>query len=550
MKRPPWLKAYADEDSNAKTKKRKLRPMKKLQFLTATVLLATIWAAQAQNVPALINYQGQLVDGSGTPLPNGNYDLAFRIYSADPGGSLLWGPQVVHSVALVGGRFNVILGPTDAGGQAVSTAFSNAVTYLEIQVGANSPISPRQQVLSAPYALQAENSEFLAGYGWDAVFSDTGRPDTGHLPGAKIAAASITSTQISPGAITTSQLANGAVTAANIAAAAVGAVQIANGAVGTQQIASGAVGTAQLASGAVGTDQIASNAVGTEQIATNAVGTDQIATNAVTSDQIAPGAITGSQIGIPLFLSGYVGTYGVRIGGELPAVLEITNSAVSAPFPVRFFAGYGLRVGGQTAIAAYSQGGATAYIANGTDAADFTGNVNVNGTLTKSGGSFKIDHPLDPANKYLSHSFVESPDMKNVYDGVVTLDARGEATVSLPEWFEALNKDFRYQLTAIGAPGPNLYIATKVSGNSFKIAGGAAGGEVSWQVTGTRQDAWAKAHRIPVEEMKPEAERGFYLAPELFGQSQEKNVRLARHPAAQPAQTMTRALASTRWRRP
>ena len=60
-------------------------------------------------------------------------------------------------------------------------------------------------------------------------------------------------------------------------------------------------------------------------------------------------------------------------------------------------------------------------------AALFEGNVRVTGTLTKRGGAFKIDHPLDPANKYLSHSFVESPDMKNVYDGVVVLDDKGEA---------------------------------------------------------------------------------------------------------------------------
>jgi hypothetical protein len=44
---------------------------------------------------------------------------------------------------------------------------------------------------------------------------------------------------------------------------------------------------------------------------------------------------------------------------------------------------------------------------------------------------FRIDHPLDPANKYLNHSAVESPDMKNIYDGVVTLDADGEAVVEL-----------------------------------------------------------------------------------------------------------------------
>jgi len=97
--------------------------------------------------------------------------------------------------------------------------------------------------------------------------------------------------------------------------------------------------------------------------------------------------------------------------------------------------------------------------------------------------SFKIDHPLDPANRYLHHSFVESPDMKNVYDGVVVLDDNGEAEIELPDWFSALNKDFRYQLTAIGAPGSNLYIAEEISGvttnnnnnSRFKVAGGTSG---------------------------------------------------------------------------
>src|SRR5919107_3863957 len=96
-------------------------------------------------------------------------------------------------------------------------------------------------------------------------------------------------------------------------------------------------------------------------------------------------------------------------------------------------------------------------------AALLDGKVKITGNLEKAGGSFKIDHPLDPANKYLHHSFVESPDMKNVYDGVVVLDNKGKAEIELPDWFGILNKDFRYQLTAIGAPGPNLYIAEEIS---------------------------------------------------------------------------------------
>jgi hypothetical protein len=169
-------------------------------------------------------------------------------------------------------------------------------------------------------------------------------------------------------------------------------------------------------------------------------------------------------------------------------------------------------------------------------AAILDGKVKITGNLEKAGGSFKIDHPLDPANKYLCHSFVESPDMKNVYDGVVVLDRKGKAEIDLPDWFGILNKDFRYQLTAIGAPGPNLYIAEEISDTTtnytsnknnnsrFKIAGGTSGMKVSWQVTGIRRDPWANAHRIEVEDDKPAKERGYYLHPDLYGQPEEKGI--------------------------
>ncbi len=104
------------------------------------------------------------------------------------------------------------------------------------------------------------------------------------------------------------------------------------------------------------------------------------------------------------------------------------------------------------ALDAYGTSTATGVLAGSASgfAAWFNGNVDVDGNLSKAGGSFKIDHPLDPSNKYLYHSFVESPDMKNIYDGNVTTNGNGDAVVTLPKWFETLNRDFRYQLTVIG----------------------------------------------------------------------------------------------------
>jgi hypothetical protein len=158
------------------------------------------------------------------------------------------------------------------------------------------------------------------------------------------------------------------------------------------------------------------------------------------------------------------------------------------------------------------------------DRMEVMGNMRVRGHLMKSSGGFRIDHPLDPDRKYLSHSFVESPEMKNVYDGGIVVDANGEANVELPAWFEALNNDFRYQLTPMGAPGPNLYIAEEIINNRFKIAGGTPGMKVSWQVTGVRHDAWANANRIASEEAKPTEERGYYLHPELYGAPENRRV--------------------------
>ena len=158
----------------------------------------------------------------------------------------------------------------------------------------------------------------------------------------------------------------------------------------------------------------------------------------------------------------------------------------------------------------------------------FNGNVTITGNLSKGSGSFKIDHPLDPENKCLQHSFVESPDMMNVYNGNVRLDENGQAVVELPDYFEALNRDFRYQLTCIGGFA-QVYIAEEISDNQFKIAGGKAGLKVSWQVTGVRQDPYAVANCIQVEEDKPTDERGYYLHPRAYGLPEEKGVESVRN---------------------
>ncbi|MFI6671682.1 hypothetical protein ACIBM1_43125 [Streptomyces sp. NPDC050481] len=153
-----------------------------------------------------------------------------------------------------------------------------------------------------------------------------------------------------------------------------------------------------------------------------------------------------------------------------------------------------------------------------------SGETTIIGRLVKAGGgTFKIDHPLDPANRYLSHSFVESPGMTNLYDGTVVTDGNGEAVVVLPAYFEALNRDYRYQLTPIGELALAA-VTNEIRDNSFTVRTDKPGVTVAWQVTGVRQDAWANANRKPPEEDKPEGERGRYLHPEVHHEPASKSV--------------------------
>jgi hypothetical protein len=142
-----------------------------------------------------------------------------------------------------------------------------------------------------------------------------------------------------------------------------------------------------------------------------------------------------------------------------------------------------------------------------TSATVSNGGVSIVGALTKGSGTFVIDHPLDPKNKLLYHSFVESDTRKNIYDGVVTLSGNGEATIELPDYFLSLNEDIRYLVTPLGASMPNVHIKNEVAPRYFgrfgapvfTIAGGVAGGKVSWQVTGNRHDPFAEAHPLVIE---------------------------------------------------
>ena len=168
-------------------------------------------------------------------------------------------------------------------------------------------------------------------------------------------------------------------------------------------------------------------------------------------------------------------------------------------------------------------GGERLRIENTTGRVVVATDLHVTGTLSKGGGAFKIDHPMDPENKYLVHSFVESPDMMNIYNGNITTDASGKMTVQLPDYFNTLNKEYRYQLTVIGSFAQAI-ISKEVNGNSFEISTNQPNVKVSWQVTGVRQDPWANKNRIPNEVEKAAKDKGMYLNPDLYNQPESRRI--------------------------
>jgi hypothetical protein len=205
------------------------------------------------------------------------------------------------------------------------------------------------------------------------------------------------------------------------------------------------------------------------------------------------------------------GNYG-RIGTNIDGVLGYSNAS----------AGSGIRG---------LQGHNAGYAGYFTGFVRILGSLTISGNLSKGGGSFEIDHPLNPETMVLRHSFVESPDMMNVYNGNVITDGSGEAFVHLPDYFEVLNRDFRYQLTVIGEFAQAI-IGEKISGNRFTIHTDKPNVEVSWQVTGIRKDRWAEKNRVVVEELKASEIQGFYLHPEAFGLPRTLSIEWGRNPEA------------------
>ncbi|RJQ40655.1 MAG: hypothetical protein C4555_01245 [Dehalococcoidia bacterium] len=538
--------------------------MKRHALFRIALLINLLNATAAfASVPRLINYQGVLTDAVGVVL-EGAHDLAFSIYEDSTATTAAW-TEVHSAVPLSKGVFSVILGGLTP---ITDEVFAGSSRWLGIGVDSSQETAPRMRLTSVPWAIRsavADSARVAASGGggeslWESdgqnVYRSLGRIGLGtanpvsslHIsnsnPDVTLDMTSA-STDLGPEIV----LSRGGLTQARVYWARTdSAVHI------TNPIRDGII----IKGNRLGINVSKPRAVLHLRDATSTAWLgdptgllvrpyrlsgryDQYipfgsysVLDVSDSSSVAQRAIMGTSLkGTGGYFSG---SQGVRAGGSDYGVYASSyklNGSSNNPIGVYANVGaepsvtsgskYGLRgyvSGGAStnyAVYGYATGATTNY------AGYFSGNVRVTGTLTKGAGAFEIDHPLDPANMYLRHSFVESPEMLNVYSGTCVLDANGKAVVELPKYFEALNRSYRYQLTCVGSYAP-VFIAQEISGNTFTIAGGIIGTTVCWQVTGVRKDAYAQAHPIIVEENKSNDQVHKYLHPQLYNKSAENGV--------------------------
>jgi hypothetical protein len=499
-------------------------------------------------VPRLIRFSGAVKDADGKPRM-GVTGITFALYKDQEGGAALW--TEVQNVQLDGnGRYTALLGASTAEGVPLEVFSANEARWLGVQPEDQAE-QPRVLLVSVPYALKAAEAESLGGKPASAyVLSPTAGPLAASPTKAASPAAACSTPPcpvITPGGTASfipmftdpTTVQNSPIAENLCAGTGLPCVGIGNSNPTRTLDVNGEI---RVAGGNIFMQRNLTDLAGRRNWAwgTETFNVGDVSLFVSTSNTAFPS--------VPVFTA--LSNANMGIGLPTPAakldVLGNGNFVASASGVIALSAQATDAANFNTAIRGLADGAAGAGVvgeaengsgaigvwglsSNGT-AGVFSGNVSVSGTLSATAKNFRIDHPLDPAGKYLYHASVESSEMMNIYTGNAVLDESGAVVVQLPTWFEALNTDFRYQLTAVGGPGPGLYVAQEIQSNSFRIAGGTPGLKVSWQVTGVRQDAFARTNPLAVEVEKSERERGYYIHPLLFGQSPAQSIEWAQHP--------------------
>ncbi len=520
-------------------------------------------------VPGTVWYQGFLANvDTGDPINDNDVEIVAELFDAAVDGSSLWGPETHAGQDVVEGWFNIELGST----VSPLPSFDTPPYYLQLVIDGE-PLWPRMKLASAPTAIHAGAVDGGGGGGIG------GGGDPGYIPvfttGQEISNSNIyeTSGRYSIGTTTS----DAKLRVENAGGLPVLKLVNTSSDVGfdvltllrNQSVAAGdgmismtmgtGSDTAAYFLGCSGPWMTRSGFMIYADGDISTEGTIEVDTDDFTGIDVVTraGDFYGAGINVvcqamDVSCTGVrasVGSDGYGTGGQFTGGSVGVRGTVYGGQPMSYFGSYGEAQINETTgwgtgmygaadgsgtcigVNGYAYGTAVnygvygnAYLGTTNWAGYFDGDVHSTGTITSAKSGFEIDHPADPADAYLRHAYVASPEMKTVTDGTALLDGAGRATVTLPDWFDALNADVRYQLTPIGGAAPRLHIARKVSGNTFEIAGGEPSMEVCWMVTGVRRDHAAVADPLTVEVQKPFDQRGKYVTPEAFGATHEMGV--------------------------
>ncbi len=537
-----------------------------LSRVTATCVAAALLVSAAQAQALLgsqFTYQGRLLS-NGVPV-TGTVDVQFALMNNESAGSVVAGPLVANNVAVSGGVFTV---PVDFG----FAVFDGNARWLEIAVrmpagsGGYTTLLPRQPLTAAPYALAMPG------------LSPDGQQNLGLQPGHYLAASPTDAFNYSG-----KTLGNYALGWFADPWSGTGATAWLSGYSGLKFFAGSqprlaitetglvGVGTTSPAAqfhvaggtsnGVIRADSSSANAVlnlttlgqidwhvgvdradggklkigpavgfGTEALVATSAGNIGLGTTNPQARLHIDGGTAGTSLSVSSAgtdpNSQYFAVVGGTNGPHSTGVYGVTNAATGQGVGVQgnSYSASGVGVAGSALAAIGNTIGVYGHAASPTGYAVYAiGRFAASGTK-----SFQIDHPLDPANRLLSHYCIEGPEPLNVYSGNVTTDAAGYATVQLPDYFEALNRDFRYQLTVIDEADSADFVAAKVvrgiRDNAFVVRTSQPNMAVSWRVEGVRNDRFVQAYGAPVEADKTAEQRGKYLQPELYGQPAEKGL--------------------------
>ena len=418
---------------------------------------------------------------------NGACDFQFSLWDAETAGVQFGFVQDELALAVSKGRFTAVLNDLNN----FNSAISGSAAWLEIGVrcpagsGEYTTLSPRQQLTAAPYALSLR-------------------------PGAEIIG--------STGGETILHVANDYVPPDNFSSS-IG--------IWSEGVTEGIFGYSS-SDGGIGVKGLNIDGTGTE-------GTGNMGVAGYGGIYgvygYGPASVSIGVFGDTLIGTGVAGGSESGAGGYFQSGAPCCNGAAVKAWNTS--SGIGVWASSGTNAALFGQGGSGvvgeatfnggsgvigrlgASVTSGW-AGQFLGNVDVTGTINGAASLTQIDHPLDPANRFLNQSAIVSPEMLVMVNGNAVTGEDGFAVVHLPEWLTALAGDYRYQLTPVGQFAQAI-VASKVQDGQFTIQTDKAKVEVSWQVSGVRMDAYAQQHPLVVEQTKPDELQGKYLHPALYG---------------------------------